>query len=343
MHKNLCYFILFTSLTYGINQNYYDFLPSTTEDDPTLTFMRSRCPENMSLEESFIEMIAQATRAQTIVETGTYLGDSTEKMARHFACVHSIELGKELFEKAQKRFKKQKNIQLHQGDSVQLLPGIIKQLKGKTVFFLDAHFSMGITACGDENTPILTELAIIQKAGLKDATIIIDDARMFYHPLSTVDGTFMADYPTIHDIVEQLLLINPDYQLAIVYDTLIAFSPAESSTVSPIVQAATISRLSEHDGYATEHLLEAELCIARAAGEEKEALAELATRWVEPWSRKAGLSRHYALWYGLILMEQEKYPEAFAYFEEAKKRGLRDWRLDWYCAMAQTHCFFDIR
>ncbi|CAN5174490.1 hypothetical protein BH09DEP1_BH09DEP1_1160 [soil metagenome] len=326
-----------------IDQRYYDLLAHSEDEIADINFIRSRDPENMSLEESFIEMIAQASNAQTIVETGTYLGDSTEKMARHFKQVITIELGKELYEKAKKRFVKKKNVILHEGDSAQVLPTILPQLKGKVVFFLDAHFSMHDTACGSENTPIITELEIIRKAGLKDSIIIIDDVRMFYKPIANVSKTFMEGYPTVNDLVDKLLEINPAYQIATVYDTLIAFPAADLITISPVVKATTMSRLYHDDNYSIDDIIAAELCIAHATGKEQEILLDLGQRWVEPWSQAAGLSGHYALWAGLIYMEQQEYNKAFAYFAEAKKRGLHHWRIDWYMIMAQANCFFDIK
>ena len=88
----------------SIDQRYYELLPEIKEKAADITFVRSREPENMSLEESYIKMIARASKATTIVETGTYKGDSTEKMAKHFKQVHSIELGADLYEGAKQRF-----------------------------------------------------------------------------------------------------------------------------------------------------------------------------------------------------------------------------------------------
>lgn len=358
MKKILCALLCTTNLSFAndqflqillenneinIDQRYYDLLPTIKDEGASITFIRSREPENMSLEEAYIKMIARACTAETILETGTYKGDSTIKMSRHFKQVHTIELGTQLYEKAKTRFAKKKNIHLHHGDSAKLLPSIIKQLKTETVFFLDAHFSLSDTAQGDENTPILTELEIIKKAKLSNAIIIIDDIRMFYKSPTSAKDTFIAGYPTIQNLVDTLLEINPSYKIAIVYDTLIAFCRSENITVSPLVKAITISRLYNGNNYLVDHVLEAELCIARAHEKEKETLIDLGERWIEPWSCGTAISQHYALWNGLIYMENEEYSKAYAYFSDAKKRGLYHWRLDWYMIMAQANCFFDIR
>lgn len=202
---------------------------------------------------------------------------------------------------------------------------------------------MGETAKGSSNTPIIEELEIIKKSSHKNAILIIDDTRMFYKPITNVKETFMDGYPTLNTIVDKILEINPNYQCAIVYDTLLAFPAQENITVSPLVRALTMSRLYDGTNYDIYDVLEAELCIASAKEDEQETLIDLATSWIEKWSEQAGLSRHYDLWYGLILMANEEYAKAHAYFQEGKKRGLNDWRIDWYIAMAEAQCFFGIR
>lgn len=324
--------------TNPISIDYKTILPplSTT---PDLTFICSREPKSMSLEQDFLAMIEQACVVPDFIETGTYLGDTTQKATQCFSNVQTIELSEELCNKAKKRFKNNKNIKVHQGDSVTVLLSIIPQLKNKAVFFLDAHYSMGTTAKGSCNTPILPELDAIKTSPIKNHILIIDDIRMFYKSLCPTKNTFIDNYPTLNQIVEKILEINPTYQCAIVYDTLIAFCSEENITVSSVIRALTISRLYEEDNFDIKEVIEAELCIANAQGTERDVLIHLAQTWVEAWSEPAGLSRHIPVWYGLILLAHEEWGKAKAYFIEAKKRGLNHWRIDWYISLAQAECF----
>ena len=50
-----------------------------------------------------------------LVETGTYLGDMVEAQKKRFRKIYSIELGIDLFDKATKRFKNDKNVTIVQG------------------------------------------------------------------------------------------------------------------------------------------------------------------------------------------------------------------------------------
>lgn len=324
--------------------DYYTLLPLALEKNPDLIFTVGRNPKNMSLDEKFLSMIASAFQATTFVETGTYLGDTTEIASRYFKTIHSIELSEDLCKKAQKRFENAKNITVYQGDSCTILAAITKKLQGKTVFFLDAHYSMGETARGTSNTPIISELEVIKKSSIKDAILLIDDIRMFYSPLVNVSKTFMYGYPTLTQIIQKALEINSDYKCAVIFDTLILYPAQEDVTVSPFIRSITMSRLYDsQNNYDIEDIIKAEHGIALVKDNEQQALAQLTQCYTEEWSKAAGLSRHHPLWFGLILLANEQYEKAIINFKEAKNRGICHWRIDWYLAMAEAQCFFAIK
>jgi hypothetical protein len=114
-----------------------------------------------------------------LVETGTFLGDMVEAMKRHFDKIYSIELSEELFGKAKHRFASESHITLIHGDSGKALEEVMKELTQPTLFWLDGHYSAGITAKGEMDTPICEELKHILNARPLGHVIIIDDARAF--------------------------------------------------------------------------------------------------------------------------------------------------------------------
>jgi hypothetical protein len=131
-----------------------------------------------------------------LVETGTYLGDMVEIQKKNFRQVYSIELSTKLHKRALKRFNGQPGITLLQGDSGVQLKKLVPQLKEPALFWLDGHYSGGMTAKGDKDCPVREELAAILPDQQKHI-ILIDDARLF-------NGTH--DYPTMDElqtIVEQ--------------------------------------------------------------------------------------------------------------------------------------------
>ena len=114
-----------------------------------------------------------------LVETGTFHGDMLEAMKGRFKRLYSIELSEALYERAQARFKKDTHIELIQGDSAKAMGQLVGRLDEPALFWLDGHYSQGITAMGEKVTPIFEELEHIFNAGEKKHVIIIDDARCF--------------------------------------------------------------------------------------------------------------------------------------------------------------------
>lgn len=157
---------------------------------------------------------------RTLIETGTYRGGMINAQRRNFDVIHSIELDADLHKHAQERFKDFAHITLHHGDSSEVLPNLLPEIRGPALFWLDGHFSGGATAKGERNTPILKELsAILERA--KGDVILIDDIRLF---------TGEDDYPTVSEI-ERLLAAN-GYKVEVARDILRA-TPNESK---PVVQ-----------------------------------------------------------------------------------------------------------
>ena len=133
------------------------------------------------------------------VETGTYRGDTTAFLARTAAHVHSIEPGPELAEAARWRFRGNSRVTIHQGLSEDRLPGLLETLEGPVSFWLDGHFSAGITFQGPTDTPIREELAVIAQhlRRLGRVKVLVDDVRCF-DPSNPV----LASYPPRGWLVE---------------------------------------------------------------------------------------------------------------------------------------------
>lgn len=138
-----------------------------------------------------VKRYAKDYKISTLVETGTYYGDMIYANRRYFKNIISVELGYELYTNAKTRFIKYPHIKLHHGDSGELLGSVISDLKKPALFWLDGHFSEGITAKGKLHTPILRELTHIFSSAIPGNVVLIDDARCF-------DGT--NDYPTLETL-----------------------------------------------------------------------------------------------------------------------------------------------
>lgn len=142
----------------------------------------------------------------TFVETGTLWGDMVQAQKKYFDEIISIELNEKLSVKAQKRFKKDRNVRIIQGDSGKVLVDVIKEINGPAIFWLDGHYSGGQTSKGDKECPIIEELEAILTDKRFIHIFLIDDARLF-------NGS--NDYPTIEELTNFLQKKDNRYRLEI--------------------------------------------------------------------------------------------------------------------------------
>jgi hypothetical protein len=119
--------------------------------------------------------------------------------------VITIEPEPGLFKRAQTRFKGNQRISVLHGLSENIIPEILRDLSGTTCcFWLDGHYSAGITHQGPQDTPIREELSAIGDAlqQLGDIAVFIDDLRCFepsdpqfkHYP----DRNFLVDWARLH-------------------------------------------------------------------------------------------------------------------------------------------------
>ena len=145
---------------------------------------------------------------ETLVETGTYLGDTLYAMAHDFVHLYSIELSEHYFKLAQRRFGKLSNVHLLQGDSGKVLNELVPKLKTPALFWLDGHYSGGLTAKGDLECPVYEELKAIFLSQYNHI-VFIDDARLFVG---------VNDYPTLENLQSFVQNIKPGYQFLVEND-----------------------------------------------------------------------------------------------------------------------------
>lgn len=146
---------------------------------------------------------------QTLVETGTYLGDMVQEMKHQFDQVYTIELGEQLASQARQRFASDSNVTVIEGDSGAILKTLVPALTKPALFWLDAHYSGGLTARGIINTPILKELSYILTCEAPDHVILVDDARCF----GVEEG-----YPSLELVVRLVAEIAPSYEVSLTHD-----------------------------------------------------------------------------------------------------------------------------
>jgi hypothetical protein len=137
------------------------------------------------LKQAIVREYAVASGAHVFVDTGTYYGFMLQACVRYFDRLISIEVEPHFYDRARRTLKKYKNVSVLYGDSAEVLPGVLAEIECPCLFWLDAHFSGGLTGKGASDTPVRRELEAILGHPYRH-TVLIDDASCF-------DGTH--DYP----------------------------------------------------------------------------------------------------------------------------------------------------
>ena len=163
------------------------------------------------LKRDILRHYARRYRLRSFVETGTYFGEMVNALKGEFEQIQSIELNEFLFERAKRRFMNYSHIRILHGNSASMLPLALASVKQPTLFWLDAHYSGGITACGDQHSPIFLELHHIFHHPIRGHVIVIDDARLF--------GTDSA-YPTLEQLRDYIVAQSTPRKLEVIDDAI---------------------------------------------------------------------------------------------------------------------------
>ncbi|CAN5670162.1 hypothetical protein BH23ACI1_BH23ACI1_16840 [soil metagenome] len=151
----------------------------------------------------------------TLIETGTFTGETVAALARHARRIVSIELDDRLYAAARRRFAGQPHIELLHGDSGLLLPGVLASLHEPALFWLDGHYTGKNTARGEHGSPILREVTALLEHPVPGHVVLIDDAREFIG----IDG-----YPVFEDLRRLILERHPG-AVVMVADDIIRWTP----------------------------------------------------------------------------------------------------------------------
>lgn len=155
-----------------------------------------------------IKAYARQFNLNTLVETGTYLGDMMVAQAQNFRRLYSIELSDELAKRAQIRLSKYKHITILQGDSGKVLHELMPTFNEPCLLWLDGHYSAGITAKGEKECPVFEELDAIMHHP-QHHIVLIDDARLFIGK---------NDYPTLEELMEYVKRAPKKYVMSVSED-----------------------------------------------------------------------------------------------------------------------------
>jgi hypothetical protein len=162
------------------------------------------------IKRALIRRTAQEHRARVLVETGTFRGDTPAALRGDFDDIVTIELSSRLADRARRRFRDDPHIRVFEGDSGRVLPEVLAGLDGPALFWLDGHWSGGITARGERDTPVVAEVRTALEHR-PDHVLLIDDARLFHD---------RPGYPTLDELTELVRQHAPGATVDVEHDVI---------------------------------------------------------------------------------------------------------------------------
>jgi len=155
---------------------------------------------NLGAPENHVRFLKNKMDLDTFVEGGTYTGGTALLMSDFFHKVYTIEKSDDMYEIANKNIDARHNITLLKGDTREHLEKIVSE-NNNLLFWLDAHWSCGLTYGENDECPLIQELEIIF-AQQKNFAILIDDARQFLAPPPEPHKYY--NWPSLKEIINVL-------------------------------------------------------------------------------------------------------------------------------------------
>lgn len=192
-------------------------------------------------------------RNKHFVETGTCVGDGVRcALDAGFEHIYSIEISEKLHAQNIETFREDHRVSLFCGNSETMLAQIIAKIEEPITFWLDAHYSGGVTEMADSNCPIMKELQTIINHRVGRHTILIDDVRLFGKNYLLHDELrgfsesqrkdFLFESIEIEAIQEMIRQANPKYRFRyedghVKDDVLAAFVPDGAAKIRVALQS----------------------------------------------------------------------------------------------------------
>ena len=131
-----------------------------------------------------------------VIECGTYIGGTARRLAMMCNEVVTIEVNPEYYDRARQVLLPCKNTEIFCGSTLDILPMLLEiYLNKRILFFIDSHW--------EKHNPLLEELEVIHKSGLRPVCVVHD---------FKVPGHPELGFDTYKDIVYEWEWIRPSIE-----------------------------------------------------------------------------------------------------------------------------------
>jgi hypothetical protein len=207
---------------------------------------------------SLVRTLARGQDLRVAVETGTYLGDGAVALRSVVDDVISIEVAEDLHRQAVERHGQRAGIDFVRGSSSEVLADVLAAVAKPALFWLDGHWSGGVTGGQEHECPVMDEITTIDRWPHAGASVIlIDDARLF---LTSPPPPHRPDqWPAFIEIADQLRIAHPRHVTLL--DDVIVAGPA---AIRPLLDTYAHQNRGGGDGAGPAAVLRALGKVARA-------------------------------------------------------------------------------
>jgi hypothetical protein len=172
-----------------------------------------------SLDPNLFAYLRRGLPLSIFVETGTFYGETTRRIAPHVDKVYTVELAKSIFAAVHPELQKFPNVVAVEGDSAEALRSLRSELEGSSVlYWLDAHWCGDGSAGAGRECPVLHELEAISNLNER-SVVLIDDARYFLAPPPSPHQ--VADWPRLCELTDKIREVASDHGVWVINDVVI--------------------------------------------------------------------------------------------------------------------------
>ena len=268
------------------------------------------------LSEEFMKKLTKLFSLTTLIETGTYAGDTAKRGAKYFDQIYSVEIHPRIFRTARNNLKNFPSIHLYKDTSYNFLNYPEIRNARNSLFWLDAHYCGGGTGTIYDNnkwleSPLKKEIETIFGYFRPDQVILIDDLRGYLN-LRDEDKKGRI-YTTISELFRLTKQLRSGMQFCVLGDMGLIFDQDFFPvSISPYVEACTASYCFNHNQPYTEQellrVLEAEKFIMTS--EPSDELDSVISDLCRFPLNKSDLSAYYpTIWHGLRMIKMRNFSE----------------------------------